>query len=314
MRAAVIDRFGPDARFRMAELPTPEPVRGQLRLRIEAAGVNPVDAEIRAGSVPLIQAARFPMVLGWEAAGVIDAVGEGVTGWSVGDPAMCFSVYRLTQVGMYGDHVVLGAEAFASCPYNMDSVAAATLPAAGLTALQALEAISVSAGDRLLVMGAAGAVGGAITEIAVARGAEVIACVSAADIGRARELGAVHVVDRCDDVVALVRELTGGGADAAIDAAQGGAAKAAFDSVRDNGRFCTIVPASVPASGRGIDPITVIVQSDGAQMRELARLASEGAVTARVSRVLSLEDAAKAHELVMAGGLAGKVVLRVEAA
>lgn len=88
----------------------------------------------------------------------------------------------------------------------------------------------------------------------------------------------------------------------------------AFDSVRDNGRFCTIVPASVPASARGIDPVTVIVHSDGSQMRELARLASKGVVTPRVSRVLPLEDAAKAHELVMAGGLAGKVVLRVETA
>ena len=311
MRAIVIDRFGPDAPFRMAELPTPEPGPGQLGLHIEAVGVNPVDWATRAGYAPTAHAAGFPMVLGWEAAGTVGAVGSGVTGWSVGDPAMCFSQHLGTQIGTYAEHVVLAVEAFAPRPDGLDSLAAATLPAAGLTALQAVDAIRVSAGDRLLVMGAAGAVGGVITEIAVARGAEVIACVSAADAEVARKLGATHVIDRRGDVVARVRELTGDGTDAAIDAARAGTAMPAFDSVRDGGRFCTLVPISMPESARGIVPTMVMVQPDGAQMRELARLASEGAVTARVSRVLPLEDAAKAHELVMAGGLAGKVVLRV---
>ncbi len=311
MRAAVIDQFGPDAPFRMAELPTPEAGSGQLRLQIEAVGVNPVDWATRAGYVVDTEDARFPMVLGWEAAGLIDAVGEGVTGWSVGDPAMCFSRHLQTQVGTYAEHVVLDAEAFGPRPGGLDSTGAAALPAAGLTALQALDAIDVSAGDRLLVLGAAGAVGGVITEIATGRGAEVIACVSAKDIPKAYELGARHVVDRRDDVSARVREVTRGGTDATIDASRGDAAEAAFAATRDSGRFCTIVPVSVPAPARGIDPVTVMVQSDGAQMRELSRLASNGVISARVSRVLPLEEAASAHELVMSGGLAGKVVLQV---
>lgn len=311
MRAAVLDTLEPDARFRMADLPTPTPGPGQVRVRVEAVGVNPADAVTRAGMVPFSPPARFPMILGWDAAGVIDAVGERVTDWSVGDAAMCFSAQLATQIGTYAEYIVLDCEDVAKRPEGWSAAEAATLPSSGLTASQALDAAKVTEGDNLVVIGAAGMVGGLITQIAAARGARVIAVVGASDAELARRLGAAEVVERDTDVAGRVRELIPGGADVAVCAAHG-AGQVAMDAVRDGGRFSTIADMPPPPEARGIKPVLVLVHSDGGQLRELTRLAETGAVTARVSRTLPLDQADRAHELVIAGGLAGKIILTVE--
>lgn len=250
------------------------------------------------------------MIIGWDAAGIIGAVGDGVTEWSVGDAVMCFSAFLATQVGTYAEQIVLDCDDVAKRPEGWSAVEAATLPSSGLTALQALDAVEVTEGDHLVVVGAAGMVGGLVTEIAVARGAQVIAVVSASDTALARRLGAAEVVERDSDVARRVRELASGGADVAICAARG-AGQVAMDAVRDGGRFSTIADMPPPPGTRQIKPVLVLVHSDGAQLRELSRLAGAGTMSPRVSRTLPLDQADKAHELVLAGGLGGKVVLEL---
>lgn len=311
MRAAVLDQLGPDVPFRMADLPTPHPGQDQVRVRVEAVGVNPADVVTRLGMVALDPPARFPLILGWDAAGVVDAVGDGVTERSVGDAVICFSGQLLTRVGTYADHVVLDVDDVAARPPAWTAVEAATLPSSGLTALQALVAAKVTEEDQLVVVGAAGMVGGLVTEVAAARGARVIAVVSAADTELARRLGAHEVIDRRTDVPHRVHELAPGGADVAVCAARD-AGQVAMEAVRDGGRCSTVADMPPPSQARGIKPVAVVVQSDGARLRELSRLAGSGAVTARVSQTLPLDHAARAHDLVLAGGLAGKVVLQVE--
>lgn len=131
MRAVVLDRLGADAPFRVADLPTPEPGPVQVRIRVEAVGVNPVDVATRTGFVPLPRPDEFPLILGWDAAGVIDAVGADVTQWTEGQRVMGFSAHLQTQAGTYAEHIVLDVDDIAEQPPGWSSVQARPCPHRG---------------------------------------------------------------------------------------------------------------------------------------------------------------------------------------
>ncbi|HEX9042006.1 MAG TPA: NADP-dependent oxidoreductase [Trebonia sp.] len=310
MRAVVVRNYGgPDA-LEVVDIPVPEPGRGQVRVRVEAAAVNPVDAATRQGLMnvarPGVIRDRAHVGIGFDVAGTVDAAGPGVTSFGPGDRVIGLRDRLDQPTGTYAEQVVLDAADVAPAPEGVDSTAAATIPLNGLTAVQALDLLGLAAGQTILVTGAAGGLGGFGVELAAMRGLRVIAAAGDADEKLVRDLGATAFVPRSADLASAVRDLVPGGVDAAFDAAVLG--YPALDAVRAGGSFAAFVGAG-PVPLRGISVVPVNIHADGAALTGLSALAAAGKLTLRTAGTYPLEDAAQTHRQMEAGGLRGRLVL-----
>jgi NADPH2:quinone reductase len=309
MRAVVVRSFGGPEVLEVVEVPIPRPGEGQLRIRVEAAAVNPVDAATRAGLLVEagLMAPRDTVGIGWDVAGVVDEVGPRVSGFIEGDRVIGLSDRLGVSLGTYAEFVVLDADAVAPAPQGLSPAQAATLPLNGLTAAQALELLRLSEGQTLLVTGAAGGLGGFTTQLAADRGLRVVAVVGADDEERIRRFGAELFVPRDAELADAVRALVPGGVDAAIDAAVVGVR--AHEAVRAGGGFVAVVSGAAPAPLRATRVNNVWIRADGARLAGLVRLAEAGRLTLDVAGSYSLEGAAAAHERLAKGGLRGRLVI-----
>ncbi|MEV5908274.1 NADP-dependent oxidoreductase [Streptomyces chartreusis] len=294
MRAVVVDSVGGPEVVEVVETGVPEPGERQIRIKVAAAALNPVDAGVRAGVFGALQGRTG---LGWDVAGTVDAVG-GAGSWNVGDAVVALHYGMVKPLGTHAEYVVVDADAVASAPATADAVHAASLPLNALTALQALDRLELTSGQSLLVTGAAGAVGGYAVQLAARRGITVTALAREADEEFVRSLGAAG--------------FTAGGAgagsfDAVLDAAVLGAP--ALEWVRDGGAYIGVIPHAEPGSVRGVRTGAVEVRADGAQLAELVRLVDEGVLALRVAETYALDDAAKAHARLAEGGVRGRLVL-----
>jgi NADPH:quinone reductase-like Zn-dependent oxidoreductase len=294
MRAAVVTTFGGPEAVEIVEVETPEPAARQVRIKVAAAALNPVDAGVRAG---IFGAADGRIGLGWDVAGSVDATGEGTT-WNVGDEVVALQYGMVKPLGTHADYVVVDADAVAKAPATVDSVLAATLPLNALTAVQALDLLDLAPGRSLLVTGAAGAVGGYAVQLAVRRGIEATALARESDERFVRSLGAGRLVTGGADA---------GSFDAVLDAAVLG--ETALEWVRDGGAYMGVIPHAQPGPVRGVETAAIQVGADGARLAELVGLVDEGALTLRLAATFSLADAAKAHAWLAEGGVRGRVVL-----
>jgi NADPH2:quinone reductase len=317
MRAMGVARFGEPQELTTMELPRPQAGPGAVLIHIAAAAVNPADLGMRAGRYRWAQPVRFPLVPGYDVAGHVVEVGEGVTGVTIGDPVIANTGHSLTQAGGYAEFVALPARYVAAAPTGVDLVAAAGLPLAALTALQVTENLELAPGSTVVVNGPVGAVGGFVAQFAARRGAVVVAAVRERDVEYARALGVSVIVDRDRDLAEAVRERFPDGVDAAVDVVGGPPAVAAFAAVHDHGRYSTVVPTFWVAGGptessRGITPRVERYDPDNGRLGEVSQLVSDGRLLpTRVGRVLPLSEARQAHELLQAGGVPGKVVLKL---
>lgn len=309
MRAVVVRSFGGSEALEIEEVPVPPTGAGQVRIRVEAAGVNPVDVAVRTGLLVEAGLAERREVhgIGWDAAGVVEEVGAGVTGFAPGDRVIGLADRLDLPLGAYAERIVLDAAAVAPAPARATPAQAATLPLNGLTADQALDLAGLTAGQTLLVTGAAGGVGGYAVELAVTRGLRVVAVAGAGDEKLVRSLGAEFFVPRDAELGSAVRELVPGGTHGAIDAAAVGTA--ALAAVRNGGSLVAVLGGAAPVPLRGTRVANVWIRADGARLAELARLVDEGRLTLRVAGALPLTEAAAAHERLSAGGLRGRLVL-----
>ncbi|MGW1992455.1 NADP-dependent oxidoreductase [Embleya sp. NPDC001921] len=305
---AVIARAGSPV-VEVVDTPDREPGPGQVRIRVAAATVNPVDllvvdgAPVRFGLV----GAREVFGLGWDVAGEVAAIGPGVTRFAVGDAVLGLRDRLDVRTGAQAEFVVLDAEAVGPLPAGLDPVAAATIPLNGLTAWQGLELLDLSAGDTLVVTGAAGAVGAFAVELAAARGVRVVAVAGAADEDFVRGVGAEWFVARGTELADRIRALVPGGADAVLDAAMLG--PDALDAVRGGAAFVAVNAGAAPPALRGTRVHQVWIRADGARLAELAALADKGGLTLRVAGTFPLAGAAEAFARLDAGGLRGRLVL-----
>ncbi|WP_433351760.1 NADP-dependent oxidoreductase [Microtetraspora malaysiensis] len=291
----------------IVEVPTPEPGRGQVRIKMEAATVNPVDLATRDGHLAAFYGPRERVGLGWDVAGTIDEMGPGVTGFELGEMVIGVSDILGLPSKTHADLVVLDAAAVARAPRGVTPVEAATIPLNGLTASQAIDLLGLHEGQSVLVTGAAGGVGGFAVELAAARGLRVVALASPADEELVRRLGAEWFVPRGADPGPAVRDLVPGGVDGAIDAAIVGAA--ALEAVRGGGAFAAVVGGTAPTPLRGTRVANVWIRADGTRLAELAALAETGRLNLRVAGTHPLGEAATAYGRVADGGVRGRVVL-----
>lgn len=310
MRAVTVRTFGGPEALELVDVPIPKPGIGSLRIRVEAAAVNPVDIATRSGA--LMDAGLMPPVpevgIGWDVAGVVDAVGPETVGFVPGQRVIGLRDRLDVPLGAYAEYLVLDVSAVAAAPVGVSPEAAATLPLNGLTADQALGLLELSCGDTLLVTGAAGGVGGFAVELAAVRGLRVVAVAGREDEALVRSLGAEWFVPRdTPDLAAAVREHVPGGVDGALDAALLGVR--ALGAVRTRGAFVAVSAGAAPLALRGIRVANVWIAADGPALVRLAGLVEQGRLTLRVADTMPLEEAVSAHRRLEEGGLRGRLLL-----
>jgi NADPH:quinone reductase-like Zn-dependent oxidoreductase len=276
----------------LLELPAPRELRpDEILIEVRACGVGNWDEFVRTGGWDT--GTRPPMALGVEAAGIVAAAGVSAGRFAVGDRVATHSV-PLREQGAWAGWLIAPAEHCAVLPPGVSFDAGAALPVPALTADQVMgDALKVASGQTVLVNGAGGVTGGMLVQLAAHRGARVIATAGQESAGRVAAMGAASVVDyHQPDWLAQVRLLSGGGVDAAANAAKSGAADA-VGAVRDGGLLATIT-SDPPAAQRGITVLEVVVKPDGAKLGELTGLAAQGVLTISVIRPYPLGQAGAA--------------------
>jgi NADPH2:quinone reductase len=305
MQAVTISTFGGPDVLRVADVAVPEPGPGQIRVKVHAAAVHPVDLAIRAGAFAELLPGRPRYVLGWDVAGTVDAVGAEVTAFHPGDAVVGLSVWFRSLAGTQAELVVLDAAGVAAAPEGASWVEAATLPLNALAAVQALDLMPQDT-RSVAITGAAGAVGGFAAELAVHRRQSAYAVAGVQDEAFVRDLSAVFV-PRSADPAGAIRAAADGPVDAVLDTA--GIGGAALGAVRDGGAFVTTIPPTAPPDERDIRVAALQVEPDGGQLAELVALAEQGKLTLRVAQTHPLQDVALAHARLEKGGVRGRLVL-----
>jgi NADPH:quinone reductase-like Zn-dependent oxidoreductase len=289
---------GPDS-IEIITVPRVEPGPGEVRVEIAAAPVNPVDLGVVGGFFHAMGLVNQPehTGLGWDFAGVVAATGPGVD-LAVGTPVAGLVVGFDRDFGTYAEQLVVTAADLAVVPDGLDLVTASTVPLNGLAAAQIVDLLgdAPASGGRLLVTGAAGAVGGYVTALAQDRGWRVTGLARVEDERFVRGLGAGFTAE------------AGPGWDAVADAAA--LQEQALAWVRDGGEFVGVRPNAVPATERGIAVAAVETHPDGPRLRDLLVRAAAGDLPTRVHTVVPLDQAAAAHRAVAGGGVRGRYVLR----
>lgn len=309
MRAIAFDEYGDPEVMTLRELPEPPVGPDVVRIRVRAAGVNPVDYKIRQGHLRGAYPHQTPVIPGWDVAGVVDQVGPAVTRFKPGDEVMAYARKETVQHGTYAELVSVAERSVSHKPAALTFAAAGGLPLAGLTAAQALTTVGVGPGDVVLVHAAAGGVGHLAVQIARALGCHrVIGTASAANHDFLRSLGA-EPVEYGTDLPKHLASLVGGDGrvDVAVDFIGGDALRQSPGLVRQPARHVSVVDPAVKDQGGAY----VFVRPDGAQLESLSALADAGRLRVEVSHEIPLGEAARAHQLLEEGHVRGKIVLSV---
>ena len=308
MRACRVHRFGGPEAISLDEIPLPKPGPGEVLVRVRAAGVGPWDAWIRAGRSVLLQ--PLPLTLGSDLSGEIAAVGEGVSGFAVGDAV--FGVTNKRFTGGYADYAVAEAGMLALKPLSLDHVHAASVPVVAVTAWQALFAQArLARGQSVLIHGAAGNVGAYAVQLARQAGLMVSATTGSADLDYVKGLGADQVVDfrstAFEDAVKVV--------DAVIDLVGGEVQARSFAVLRRGGTLVSAVshPDQALAQRADVEARFFLVDVTSAMLSELGSLLDDEVLTASVGTVLPIAEARRAHEMLdsLERRPRGKIVLEV---
>ncbi|UJW29587.1 NADP-dependent oxidoreductase [Saccharothrix sp. AJ9571] len=296
---------GPDL-LTLSEHPEPKVGPGEVLIEVRAAGVNPVDWKLGAGYLDPLMEVRFPLVPGWDVAGVVAALGPDVPEFAVGDEVYGYIRKDSAHLGAYAERVSASVRMLARKPASLSWAQTAGMPLAGLTSLQSIDRVEVAAGDTVLVHGASGGVGSVGVQLAVARGARVIGTASERNHEFLRSLGA-EPVTYGDGLADRVRELAPDGVDVVLDFVGGGAVHDSAGVHRTPGRLVSVVDDdAIELGGQKL-----WARPDAARLTELARLADEGKLTVHVEHELPLAEAGRAWELSQEGRTRGKIVLAV---
>jgi NADPH:quinone reductase-like Zn-dependent oxidoreductase len=307
MKAVRFHEYGEPDVLRYEDAEQPVPGAGEVRLRVAASAFNPVDDGIRGGYLRDVFPVTLPHTPGIEVAGTVDALGEGVTGVEVGDDVIGF--LPMVAPGAAAEYAVAPAEILAPAPTSIPLADAAALPMVGLTAWQALfDDAGLTAGQRVLINGAGGAVGGYAVQLAKRAGAHVIATASPSSSERVRSAGADEVIDHTTTEVTVAEPV-----DVLLNLARitPEALVALVASVRPGGVVVNTVPTiPTPADDeRGVRAVGVFVRSDAGQLSQLVAMVDRGELRVDVAERVPLAELPAVHAQAAAGALPGKVVV-----
>ena len=313
MRAVIADRFGGPEVLEIREIPIPSVSEGQLRVQVHASGVNPVDAtNLMDGTWPRLSP---PFILGYEASGVVEELGFGVTNFAIGDEVMVQLDVRGTLLGTNAEYVVTDATTVVAKPGLLGHIEAAGLPLAGGTAYAIVERLDVQPGEWLLIHGAAGGVGTFLVQLAVDRGARVVGVASRPRHALLQELGVEICIDyQRGDSIAATRAALGDRLDAVADLVGGDLLSRSLSLLRPYGRACTIAAFRGDfdlAIDNNVTLHGVLFQPNREVLAALSSLVGARRLRPVVDAVFPMEEARRAHERLASGHGQGKVILQV---
>ena len=308
MRAIAFQEYGDSSRLDLMDLPDPKVGPDTVLIRVEAAGVNPVDWKAREGYLDGAFDVYFPVVPGWDVTGVVEQIGPSVTEFEAGDQVIGYLRRDEIRRGTYAELTPAPVRAVAAKPAAASWAEAGGLPLTGLTALQALTAGRVGPGDTVLIHAAAGGVGHLAVQIARALGARrVVGTASPGSHEFVAALGA-EPVSYGDDLVTDLKRLAPDGVDAAFDFVGGDAVDQSLALVSDPSRVVSITNAAGVKAGGGR---YVFVRPDADDLAQLSQWYDAGRLQVHLHRTFPLADAAAAQDLVREGHVHGKVVLEI---
>ena len=305
MKAMRFHEYGEPEVLRLDDVDVPTPGPGQARVRVAATSFNGVDGNIRGGRMQGPMPMELPHVPGVDVAGTIDALADGVTGWQVGDAVIGFLPFGAD--GATAEYVLATVTGLAPAPSTIPLADAAALPVVGLTAWQALfEHANLRSGQRILITGAGGAVGGYAVQLAKASGAHVIATASARTREAAERHGADEIIDptagELGDAVDVLLNL----APISPELFTALAARVLDGGVVVNTTVWMPAPSDEARRVRGID---LYLRSDATQLAELSARVDRGELTVDIAERVPMSELADVHRRAAAGTLAGKVVV-----
>lgn len=332
MRAAYIDRYGPEQILKLGDLPDPQLGREDVLIKVHAASVNPVDFKVRDGKLRFLRPNRFPLILGHDCAGEIVAVGERVRRFQRGDRV--FSRPRNGRIGTFAELIAVDETEVAPMPPNLDFPEAASLPLVALTSWQALrEVAQLKRGQRVLIQAGSGGIGSFAIQLAKHLGAEVWTTTSGKNEALVKSLGVDHVIDYRQQAF----ESAVSGMDVVFDTLGGEALDKAFSVVKAGGWIVSISGTpdyrtaqdmhlsfwkSLVLGGMGlrihrktvqtgINYRFIFMKSRGDQLAQISELVAQGAIRPIVDRVYPFTECQSALEYSETGRARGKVVIRI---
>jgi NADPH:quinone reductase-like Zn-dependent oxidoreductase len=311
MKAVRFHDYGGPEVLRYEDVDRPRPAAGQMLVRVAATSFNQVDASIRSGFLQQVFPVALPHIPGIDVAGTVAEIGEGVAGWSVGEAVVGF--LPMTEDGASAEFVLAPAEVLSEAPTSIPLVDAAALPSTSLSAWQALfEQADLKAGQRVLVNGAGGGVGGYAVQLAKQAGATVIATASPRSREAVEAFGADLIVDY---TATAVTEAISEPVDVVLNLVMAPESDLArlTDLVSDGGVLLSTTSPIRDDPGRDVRSVRLFVRSDAGQLATIVELVDSGALRVDVSERFPLSEIARVHELGEAGKFRGKVILTPDA-
>lgn len=315
MRAIAIQEFGGVDKLELIDLPRPRPAKGEVLIRVVAAGVNPVDALIRAGKLARSMPHNFPLIPGWDAAGVVEEFGEGASGFRKGDRVWACAQKPVVQWGTYADYVSVPESGVAMMPSKLLFEEASAIPCAALTAYQCLfSEPGIGSGSSVLIHAAAGGVGHFAVQLARHAGARVLGTGSTANQEFILRQGATVAIDYTkEDFAEVARRHHPEGLDLVIDCIGGDVQTKSLGILKPGGHLVSLVSRSMATAAAERDsrvhPLEVVPRSD--QLNLLSQMVDHKRLVPHVHKIYALRDAADAHSAIEAGHVRGKLVLNL---
>jgi NADPH:quinone reductase-like Zn-dependent oxidoreductase len=308
MKAVRIHSYGGPEVLKYEDAPEPTPGKGEVLVKVYAAGVNPVDWKVREGYLKQAINYPLPLILGWDVAGIVESIGTGVTKFKKGDEI--FGKPDLTRNGAYAEYIVVNESDLALKPKSKDFVHSAAVPVTSLTAWQSLfDVAKLEAGQKILIHAAAGGVGSFAVQFAKWKGAYVIGTASKNNLEWLKSIGADETIDynvvKFEDVVHDM--------DVVLDTIGGETQNRSWKVLKKGGILVSTVgqPSEKEAEKFGVRCGVGNAVSNPEQLNQIANLIDEGKVNPLVETILPLSEARRAHEISQSGHTRGKSVLKV---
>ncbi|TXI95980.1 MAG: NADP-dependent oxidoreductase [Burkholderiaceae bacterium] len=306
-KAVRIHQFGGPEVLVYEDAPVPSIQADEVLVKIHAASVNPVDWKVREGYLKDMLPHRLPLILGWDFAGEVVAVGSDASQWKLGDAV--YARPDIARDGSYAEYIAVRASEIAAKPQKANWQEAAAVPLAALTAWQSLiEGATVQAGERVLIHAGAGGVGSFAIQLAKSRGAHVITTTSTKNVALVKSLGADEVIDYTQADFSQLREI-----DVVFDTLGGEIQEKSWQTLKQGGRLISIIssPSEEAAAKVGGKALFCFVQPSATQLNELAKMIDAGQLKIIIDSVFPLSDVVGAHAKSTSGRAVGKIVIQV---
>jgi len=310
MRAAVYDEFGGPEKVQVRNIDIPAIKEGEVLVRIKAAGVNPVDYVVREGYLKDFLPYSFPIIPGWDVAGIVEERGFSARRFNVGQEVYAYARRPVVQYGTFAEYIVLPESYLAERPKSISWNETAGIPLVGLTAYQSLfDAGNLQQGQTVLILGASGGVGSLGIQLAKVKGARVIGVASQKNHAFMRELGADETIDYQNaNLGAALKAIAPGGLDLIFDCASGETLEQSLAVLKPSGKLVSILN-----QGQGLNPRInfeyVFVEPNAVQLEHLRDLVDAGRLNVHVSATYSLDEAVEALNQIQTAHTTGKIVI-----